>query len=112
MDDNTASLRVEESKAEEGPVLRDSAYADGTFHQSQLAPDAVKQGLFDKPDATLADAVHKDADAVEFTDAEEVGQLSFTSLRLVGTFPARKPRTPSLSFPLARPPRIMYDGLR
>lgn len=60
------------TKVEDGPVLRDSAFSEGTYHQSQLSQDALKFTLFSKPDATLAEAVNKDADTVEFTEDEEV----------------------------------------
>ncbi|KAH9929023.1 MFS general substrate transporter [Epithele typhae] len=69
--DDTVPTRPSVEKVEEGPVLRDSAFADGTYHQSQLSPDAVKSGLFARPDPVLAEAVNKDADTVDFTEAEE-----------------------------------------
>ena len=75
MASTTGSMRAEETKVEEGPVHRDSAFADGTFHQSQLSLDAVKQGFFARPDAAVAEAVNKDADTVEFTEAEEVRRV-------------------------------------
>ena len=72
MTDPSASMRVEDDKGEEGPVLRDSPFSEGTYHQSQLSQDGIKKGFFTRPDAALAEAVNKDADVVEFTLAEEV----------------------------------------
>ncbi|KAI0357778.1 MFS general substrate transporter [Trametes cingulata] len=58
-------------KVEEGPVVKDSALAEGTFHQSQVAGRAERKHFFSPPDAALAEAVNKDADNVEFTEEEE-----------------------------------------
>ncbi|KAI0366510.1 MFS general substrate transporter [Pilatotrama ljubarskyi] len=58
-------------KVEEGPVVKDSALSDGTFHQSQVAGRPERKHFFSPPDAAIADAVNKDADNVEFTEEEE-----------------------------------------
>ncbi|EJF61842.1 MFS general substrate transporter [Dichomitus squalens LYAD-421 SS1] len=76
LDDQTlpsrpGSIREEDVKLEEGHAVRESALSEGTFHQSQVVGKAIRKHFFCPPDATLADAVNRDADNVEFTDAEE-----------------------------------------
>lgn len=68
-----SSILEEHVKLEDGPSVRASPHADGTFHQSQLVGRDVRRGFFSPPDAALAEAVNHDADTVEFTEAEEVG---------------------------------------
>ncbi|KAI0822431.1 major facilitator superfamily domain-containing protein [Trametes gibbosa] len=58
-------------KTEEGPVMKESALAEGSFYQSQVIGKAERRHFFSPPDATLADAVNRDADNVEFTEEEE-----------------------------------------
>ncbi|KAH9848661.1 major facilitator superfamily domain-containing protein [Lenzites betulinus] len=58
-------------KTEDGPAMNESALADGTFYQSQVTGKAERKHFFSPPDATLADAVNRDADSVEFTEEEE-----------------------------------------
>ena len=65
--------RVDSEKLEEGPVVKDSAFADGTYHQSRVGDKPVRRHFFSPPDGTLAEAVNQDADCVEFTEEEEVG---------------------------------------
>ncbi|KAI0768183.1 MFS general substrate transporter [Trametes elegans] len=75
MPDNSSSSVCAETRAvekvEEGPVVRDSALADGTFYQSQCTGEIKTWHLFSRPDAVLAEAVNQDADNVEFTLEEE-----------------------------------------
>ena len=71
----TGSVLEEDMKTEEGPVVRDSAFSEGTFYQSKVVGKAVRKHFFSPPDAALAEAVNLDADHVEFTEAEEVGSV-------------------------------------
>ncbi|KAG5636315.1 hypothetical protein H0H81_008429 [Sphagnurus paluster] len=45
--------------------------AQGTFHQSQLGLKAKRKHFFAPTDQSYADAVHRDAETVEFTEEEE-----------------------------------------
>ncbi len=68
-----ASVRIDEEKLEDGPSpARDAALSDGTFYQLQVSGKPVRKHFFSPPDGTLAEAVNRDADNVQFTDVEEV----------------------------------------
>ncbi|KAF8062195.1 MFS general substrate transporter [Lyophyllum atratum] len=54
-----------------GNVERGNIETDGTFHQSQLGFKARKKHLFAPLDPLYADAVHRDAAVVEYTQEEE-----------------------------------------
>ncbi|TBU24705.1 MFS general substrate transporter [Dichomitus squalens] len=77
------SIREEDVKLEDGPAVRESALSEGTFHQSQVGGKAVRKHFFSPPDATLADAVNRDADNVDFTDAEEKAVRRKIDLRVL-----------------------------
>ncbi|KAI0705499.1 MFS general substrate transporter [Earliella scabrosa] len=80
--------RVESEKLEEGPVVKDSAFADGTYHQSRVGDKPVRRHFFSPPDGTLAEAVNQDADCVEFTEEEEKAvrrKIDYRVLSLVVT---------------------------
>ncbi|EIW53507.1 MFS general substrate transporter [Trametes versicolor FP-101664 SS1] len=74
-DTHSPSVRSEPrpaDKVEEGPVMvQDSTLSEGTFHQAQVAGIAERKHFFSPPDASLAEAVNRDADNVEFTEEEE-----------------------------------------
>ncbi|OJT07696.1 hypothetical protein TRAPUB_1437 [Trametes pubescens] len=82
-DTHSPSVRSEPrpaDKVEEGPVMvQDSALSEGTFHQAQVAGIAERKHFFSPPDASLAEAVNRDADNVEFTEDEEVNSHVFVS---------------------------------
>ncbi|KAF9489510.1 MFS general substrate transporter [Pleurotus eryngii] len=44
---------------------------DGTFHQLQLGPKAKRKHFFSSLDPAYADAVHRDAQSVQFTELDE-----------------------------------------
>ncbi|KII91689.1 hypothetical protein PLICRDRAFT_136092 [Plicaturopsis crispa FD-325 SS-3] len=44
---------------------------EGTFHQSELGPKARRKHFFSVLDPSYANAVHRDAETVEYTEAEE-----------------------------------------
>ncbi|KAL4259179.1 hypothetical protein AB1N83_007018 [Pleurotus pulmonarius] len=44
---------------------------DGTFHQLQLGPKAKREHFFSSLDPASADAVHRDAQSVQFTELDE-----------------------------------------
>lgn len=48
---------------------------DGTIHQSQLGPKAKRRHFFAPLDLSFADAVHRDATDVIFSEEEEVRLL-------------------------------------
>lgn len=45
---------------------------DGTFHQQQIGPKAKRKHFFSSLDPAYADAVHRDAQSVQFTELDEV----------------------------------------
>ncbi|KAJ7177895.1 MFS general substrate transporter [Mycena filopes] len=47
------------------------ANKDGEYHQSQLGPKPTRKHFFSPLDPSYADAVNRDAEAVEFTEADE-----------------------------------------
>lgn len=49
----------------------EEANADGTHYQSQLGEKLRRRNFFSPLDTTVADAVHKDAEFVEYTEEEE-----------------------------------------
>lgn len=51
------------------------ANGDGTLHQSQLGPKAKRKHFFASLDLSFADAVHRDAADVVFSEEEEVRLL-------------------------------------
>lgn len=76
-DSRSSSVRSQprpSEKVEDGPVVKDSALAEGTFHQARVSGRPERKHFFSPPDASLADAVNRDADNVEFTDEEEVSR--------------------------------------
>ncbi|KAL7284659.1 hypothetical protein ACG7TL_001956 [Trametes sanguinea] len=75
MSTESPSVRVEPREGEKedaGPVVKDAAIAEGTFHQARVAGQVRRKHFFSPPDAALAEAVNRDADNVEFTEEEEV----------------------------------------
>lgn len=50
----------------------DSAFATGTYHQANLGTTAARKHFFAPLDAAYSEAVHLDAEYVEFTEEEEV----------------------------------------
>ncbi|KAJ7291058.1 MFS general substrate transporter [Mycena rebaudengoi] len=44
---------------------------EGDYHQSQMGPKPTRKHFFSPLDSGYADAVHRDAETVEFTEAEE-----------------------------------------
>ncbi|KZT28221.1 MFS general substrate transporter [Neolentinus lepideus HHB14362 ss-1] len=58
-----------EVDVEEG--ITKQANSDGTFHQSQLGTKAKRKHFFSPLDPSYAEAVHKDAESVDFTQEEE-----------------------------------------
>ncbi|KAJ7859580.1 MFS general substrate transporter [Mycena leptocephala] len=65
MDHDTKNLDVERNS--------DVSHAnkDGDYHQSQLGPKPSRKHFFSPLDPAYADAVNRDAETVEFTEAEE-----------------------------------------
>jgi len=57
------------------------ANREGTLHQSELGPKPKRKHFFSPLDHTYADAVHRDAEAVDFTPEEEVRCLFVEVLR-------------------------------
>lgn len=55
---------IEEARVE-------ASNAEGTFHQAALGERVKRRHFFSALDREVADAVHKDAETVEFTEAEE-----------------------------------------
>ncbi|GLB39778.1 putative MFS general substrate transporter [Lyophyllum shimeji] len=53
------------------PESKVGAEAEGTFHQAQLGFKAKRKHFFAPIDPAYADAVHRDAAGVEYTEAEE-----------------------------------------
>ncbi|RDX40819.1 MFS general substrate transporter [Lentinus brumalis] len=79
-----ASVRIDEEKLEDGPSpARDSALSDGTFYQLQVSGKPVRKHFFSPPDGTLAEAVNRDADNVQFTDVEEKAVRRKIDLRVL-----------------------------
>jgi hypothetical protein len=74
MDHDTKNLDVERNS--------DVSHAnkDGDYHQSQLGPKPSRKHFFSPLDPAYADAVNRDAETVEFTEAEEVRSRSWRSL--------------------------------
>jgi len=60
----------------ENPVQIDNL-AEGTYHQVAIGAQPKRKHFFSPLDPAYADAVHKDAETVEYTEEEEV---CFTSL--------------------------------
>jgi hypothetical protein len=81
------SIEVPKSKPEVVPSkdVEASGGADendnieGTFYQSQLGSQAKRRHFFGSLDQAYADAVHKDAETVLYTDKEEVSCSSVCS---------------------------------
>ena len=49
---------------------------EGTTHQSAIGPKPTRKHFFSPLDSTYADAVHKDAETVQFTPEEDVCHCS------------------------------------
>lgn len=50
---------------------------EGTLYQSELGPKAHRKHFFSPLDPAHSDAVHRDAESVEYTEDEEVEGFSF-----------------------------------
>ncbi|KAJ7701814.1 hypothetical protein B0H17DRAFT_1128044 [Mycena rosella] len=63
--DDTKEVDIERSS--------DASHANttGEYHQSQLGPKPTRKHFFSALDSGYADAVNLDAEAVEYTEAEE-----------------------------------------
>jgi hypothetical protein len=48
---------------------------EGTFHQNQMGPKPKRKHFFSSLDPSYADAVHRDAASVEYSEEEEVCNL-------------------------------------
>ncbi|CDO68592.1 hypothetical protein BN946_scf184996.g23 [Trametes cinnabarina] len=86
------SLRIEPregEKEEAGPVVKDSAIVEGTFHQAKVAGKVRRKHFFSPPDAALAEAVNKDADNVEYTEEEEKAVRRKIDLRVLSLVVSR-----------------------
>lgn len=71
-------------KVEENVQVKSSN--EGTYHQLALGGQAKRQHVFSPLDSGFAEAVHKDAEAVEYTPEEEVRDAHKTSFHsLKGT---------------------------
>lgn len=55
--------------------------SEGTFFQEQVGRKPKRKHFFSPLDSALAEAVHKDAGQVDYTDAEEVRILDSGSCR-------------------------------
>lgn len=73
--------------AEKGPGNEPNE--DGTFHQLQLGPKAKRKHFFSSLDPAFADAVHRDAQSVQFTELDEVHQHIPTSPPLLSHLTTR-----------------------
>lgn len=63
-------LDVEKVQVEERE--QEKANAEGTMYQSQLGEKAIRKHFFSPLDPAFAEAVHKDAEGVQYTEEEEV----------------------------------------
>ena len=52
--------------------LSEHTNKDGTLHQSELGPKPKRKHFFSPLDPAYADAVHRDAESVEYSAEEEV----------------------------------------
>lgn len=50
----------------------DDHNTEGTFHQGQMGPKPKRKHFFSSLDPSYADAVHRDAASVEYSEDEEV----------------------------------------
>jgi len=62
--------------------ISDHPNKEGTAYQSELGPKAKRKHFFSPLDAAYAEAVHKDAEFVEFTPEEEVRSASLISMTM------------------------------
>ncbi|OSD00480.1 MFS general substrate transporter [Trametes coccinea BRFM310] len=86
MSTESPSVRVEPREGEKedaGPVVKDAAIAEGTFHQARVAGQVRRKHFFSPPDAALAEAVNRDADNFEFTEEEEKAVRRKIDLRVL-----------------------------
>jgi hypothetical protein len=67
-----SSLDGRKRSVEEVEKVTDHPNKEGTLYQSELGPKAKRKHFFSPLDAACAEAVHKDAEFVEFTPDEEV----------------------------------------
>lgn len=61
-----------EDKEIQSHVERNQENVDGTMHQNALGPKPARKHFFSPLDSTYADAVHRDAETVDFTPEEDV----------------------------------------
>lgn len=71
MSDDNPSQQQEDDRDFEKTVP-EHVNKEGTLHQGELGPKARRKHFFSPLDPAYAEAVHRDAAAVEYTDAEEV----------------------------------------
>lgn len=67
----SSNMPMDERDAEKVSPDSGTSNQEGTFHQSQLGPKA-KRHFFSPLDLSYADAVHKDAETVNYSEDEEV----------------------------------------
>ena len=77
-----SSLDEGKQSIEEVEKNSDHPNKEGTLYQSELGPKAKRKHFFSPLDAAYAQAVHKDAEFVEFTPEEEVHLCTVTSMTL------------------------------
>lgn len=69
-------MEHDDTKGDANDVERSSGGSqvnrEGDYHQSQMGPKPTRKHFFSPLDSGYADAVHRDAETVEFTEAEEV----------------------------------------
>ena len=68
----TSSPQGSKQSIEEAEKVLNHPNKEGTSHQSELGPKAMRNHFFAPLDSAYADAVDKDAEFVEFTADEEV----------------------------------------
>ncbi|KAF8902600.1 MFS general substrate transporter [Gymnopilus junonius] len=66
-----ASSQESSAPYEAEKSLSEHTNKDGTFHQSELGPKPKRKYFFSPLDPAYADAVHRDAESVEYTAEEE-----------------------------------------
>ncbi|KAF4603128.1 hypothetical protein EYR38_003533 [Pleurotus pulmonarius] len=70
MSSSPEDVRTNTAKVADAGFGNDSN-EDGTFHQLQLGPKAKRKHFFSSLDPAYADAVHRDAQSVQFTELDE-----------------------------------------
>lgn len=74
-------LDVEKVQVEERE--QEKANAEGTMYQSQLGEKAIRKHFFSPLDPAFAEAVHKDAEGVQYTEEEEKAVRHKIDLRVL-----------------------------